>query len=364
MVQRIDGQNYAPKGKACKVCGKGEFPVGVVGLDHGHIYGMCNALSEAGADIDCVYDGDQAKVDRFLKDFPQARQARSAEEIYLDPKITLVATAAIPSERADISVMALLSGKHVFSDKPGCTTMAQLQRLRKTVRETGLRYGIYFSERLHVEAATYADRLIAEGKIGKVVQTIVLGPHRLNRETRPDWFFQKDKYGGILTDIGCHQIEQILHYCGAQDARLVTSHVGNYTISDIPEFEDFGDASFVCDNGTSGYFRVDWFTPKGLRAWGDGRTVILGTEGYIELRKYIDVARADKGNMVYYANREGEFVVDANNTLGFPFFGAFIKDCLNHQELSIAQEYTFKVMELAIQAENNAVRLPQGEEKR
>lgn len=356
-MQRKDGQTYAPVGKVQKVCKDGEFQVGVVGLDHGHIYGMCNGLFEAGATIRSVYDRDPKKVDDFCKSFPSAVVASDPSEIYSDEKVSLVATAAIPSERASVAKKALLSDKHVFSDKPGFTTFDQLEEIRALVNRTQKRYGIYFSERLHVEAATYADALISDGKIGRVVQTMVMGPHRLNKESRPDWFFDKGQYGGIIVDIGSHQIDQILHYNGATSAKVITSNVANYALAEYPLFEDFGSASLECDNNTSGYFRVDWFTPSGLNAWGDGRTFILGTEGYIELRKYVDVARADAGNFVYYANKDGEFCIDANNTLGFPFFGLFIRDCLDGTEHSNGQGYVFTVMELALKAQNQATKL-------
>ena len=350
-VQKKDGQNYAPKGKTTRVCDEGEFKVGVIGLDHGHIYGMCNGLSEAGATIAAVWDADIAKAEAFQKAFPSAKLVSDSAAIYEDPNIKLVATAAIPCDRSSIGERALLHGKHVFTDKPGFTSIAQLDRIKSMVKGTHLRYGIYFSERLHVEAATYADSLIKEGAIGKVIQTMVLGPHRLNAPSRPAWFFDKAKYGGIITDIGCHQIDQILYYCGAKDATLLASRIEHFGGSEHPDFEDFGEASFVCDNGASGYFRVDWFTPDGLSAWGDGRTVILGTEGYIELRKYVDIARSGHSDSVYVVNKQGERAIDARNTLGYPFFGAFIRDCLDGAENAMGQEYAFKVMELALQAE-------------
>ncbi|HOV62665.1 MAG TPA: Gfo/Idh/MocA family oxidoreductase [Spirochaetia bacterium] len=355
-AQRKDGQSYAPIGAVNHVCKPGEFSIGAVGLDHGHIYGMCNGLVEAGATVDLVWDRDQEKVKKFQQQFPSAQAAESPEAVYESEKIKLIATAAIPSDRTGIAVEAMKHGKHAFSDKPGSVSLDQLEQLRGVTRETGMHYAIYFSERLHVAAATYADELLKEGKIGRVIQVIVLGPHRLSAATRPDWFFDKSRFGGILTDIGSHQIDQILHYSGAENAHIVHSRVANYATKQYPEFEDFGDALLQCDNGATGYFRVDWFTPDGLSAWGDGRTIILGTDGYIELRKYVDLARHDRGDYVYMSNKEGEFCFDAEGA-GYPFFGRFIRDCLDGTYHAIGQDYTFKVMELAVCAEKNAVRV-------
>ena len=216
---------------------------------------------------------------------------------------------------------------------------------------------MYYSERLHVEASVYAENLIAQGAIGKVVQVMGWGPHRINIPTRPQWFFEKERYGGILVDIGCHQIEQILHFAGAKDAQIQLSRVANYHNQTYPNFEDYGDVSLVCDNGAAGYFRVDWFTPDGLGAWGDGRTIVMGTDGYIELRKYLDIARDPEGDHVYLVNHEGEHHFRAAGQCGFPFFGRFIRDCLDGTETAMRQDHAFRAIELAIQAQEQAILL-------
>src|SRR5690606_6573876 len=205
-----------------------------------------------------------------------------------DKEIQLVAGAAVTSERCALGMRVMDSGKDYFTDKAPFTTLEQLEMARKKVKETGKKYMVYYSERLHVESAVYAGQLIEQGAIGRVVQVIGTGPHRLNAPSRPDWFFKKEKYGGILCDIGSHQCEQFLYFTGAKDAKVLHSKVANYHNKQYPELEDFGDATLLADNGATGYFRVDWLTPDGLRTWGDGRMIILGTEGYIELRKYID----------------------------------------------------------------------------
>ena len=352
MQEKKDGATYAPKGEKHAVCAPGEFKVGVIGLDHGHIYGMCNGLSEAGADISLVYDPDTEKVKAFIEKFPTAKAASSREEV-LNSDVKMIATAAIPCDRGDIGIDALKHGKDFFSDKPSVTSFEQLHELRSLTKLTGHRFFTYFSERLHVEASVYAEQLIKEGKIGKVVQVMGWGPHRLGKN-RPDWFFEPERYGGIITDIGCHQIEQLVFFSGAEDARIVTSRIGNYNNGEHPRFQDFGDATLQCANGVTGYFRVDWFTPDGLGAWGDGRTLIIGTEGYIEIRKYIDVANSAEGDHIYLVNKDGERHIPASGKCGFPFFGRMIRDCLDGTENAMKQSYVLRIMELALEAQTNA----------
>ncbi len=356
-MEKSNGMNYAPKGKPVSVVSENEFVFAAVALDHGHIYGMCNGLTEAGATLKYVYDPDERKMKEFIKQFPQAKAAKSEEEVLNDPEVKLVASAAVPSERCALGMRVMDAGKDYFTDKTPMTTLEQLEQAKDKVKETGRKYMVYYSERLHVESAVYAGQLVKQGAIGRVIQIIGLGPHRLSAPSRPDWFFEKKKYGGILCDIGSHQIEQFLYYCDVKDAAVVRSQIGNYNHPDHPELEDFGDAVLVGDNGSTQYFRVDWFTPDGLRTWGDGRTILLGTDGYIELRKYIDVAKDESGDHVFLVNQDGEQHFAVAGKVGYPFFGQLILDCIYRTENAMTQEHAFKAAELCIKAEMQAVKI-------
>lgn len=349
--QKADGMNYAPQGKPRPVVKPGEFAFAAAFLEHGHIYGQCNGLLEAGGELKWVYDADPKKVENFRAKYPQAKVARSFEEILEDKAVHLVTAAAIPCDRGPIGVRVLEAGKDYFTDKTPFTSLPQLDAAKAAVARTGRKYMVYFSERLHVESAMYATDLVAGGAIGRVVQVIGLGPHRLGKAGRPAWFFEKAKFGGILTDIGSHQFEQFLTYAGASDATVTQAAVGNFANPDKPEFEDFGEASLLANNGASNYIRVDWFTPNGLSTWGDGRTVILGTKGYIELRKYVDVARDKTGDNVYIVDDTGERHVNVAGQVGFRFFGELILDCLNRSEKAMTQAHAFKAAELCLRAQ-------------
>jgi len=356
-AQKSDGMTYAPVGSTKPVCGPGEFNVAAVGLDHGHIYGMCNGLREAGAQIKLVHDPDPAKVAQFCQAYPGACAARSEQEILDAPDIHLVASASIPCLRGPLGMRAIAHGKDYFTDKPPFTSLPQVEEARRLTAATGRKFAVYYAERLHSEAAVHAGRLVQAGAIGRVLQVLGLGPHRVNAPARPAWFWDRAQYGGILVDLGCHQIEQFLFYSGARNAQVLHSKVANYHHTDHPAFEDFGDATLLADNGATMYFRVDWFTPGGLRAWGDGRTFILGTDGYIELRKYLDVGRDLEGDQVYFVDHKGEHHSAVHGQAGFPFFGQLIRDCLDRTETAMTQHHTFLAIELALKAQDHARRI-------
>jgi predicted dehydrogenase len=358
MSQKADGMNYAPQGKPSPVVQAGEFVFAAAHLDHGHIYGQTNGLLEAGATLKWVYDPDPAKVEAFRKRYPQAVAARSLQEILDDPGVRLVTAAAVPCDRGPLGCRVMEAGKDYFTDKTPFTSLDQLDQAKAVVARTGRKYAVYYSERLHVESAMYATDLVKSGALGKVIQVLGLGPHRIGpKASRPAWFYEKAKYGGILCDIGSHQFEQYLTFSGATDATVTQAAVANYHNPDTPELEDFGEASLVGDNGTSNYIRVDWFTPAGLSTWGDGRTIILGTKGYLELRKYVDVGRDRQGDQVYLVDDTGEHHLNVAGKVGFRYFGELVLDCLNRTDKAMTQAHTFKAAELCLRAQMAARRI-------
>jgi predicted dehydrogenase len=355
-TQKSDGQSYAPKAKPNPVVKPGEFVFAAAHLDHGHIYGQCNGLTEAGATLAWVYDPDPKKVADFLQKFPGTPVAPSLDAILADAKVKLVATAAIPAQRGPIGCRVMRAGKDYFTDKPPFTTLAQLDEARRVATATGKKFMVYYSERLHNEAAMFATDLVHQGAVGRVRQVLGLGPHREGKG-RPAWFYDREQYGGILCDIGSHQFEQFLTYTGATDATVLHAAVANYAHPDHPGFEDFGEASLLSNNGATNYVRVDWFTPTGLSTWGDGRLMILGEKGTIELRKYVDVARDKTGNHVYLVDDKGEHHLEVEGKVGFRFFGELILDCIHRTEKAMTQAHAFKAAELCLKAQAAARRV-------
>lgn len=323
-----------------------------IGLNHGHIYGQVDTVIRGGGELVSFYAKEPELVAAFSKRYPQAKPARSENEILEDKSIQLVVSAGIPVDRGPLGIRVMQHGKDYMSDKPGLTTLEQLAEVRKVQKQTKRIYSILYSERLENKASIKAGDLINEGAIGKVVQTLGTGPHRMNPKSRPDWFFKKKAYGGIICDIGSHQVEQFLFFTNSKKAEVLCSQVGNVNNAQYPEIEDFGDAVLRGDGG-SGYFRVDWFTPDGLKTWGDGRLTILGTEGYIELRKNIDIAGRPGNNHLFLVNNKETRYIDCAQ-VELPYGPALVQDILNRTETAMTQEHCFLAMELALLAEKNA----------
>ena len=339
---------------------KNHIKFAVCGISHDHIYGMTGAIQRGGGELVSVWGSEPDKLAAFAKRFPQVKTVKTQDEILNDSSVQLVLSSQIANERAPLGIRAMKSGKDFLSDKPGITTPEQLADVRRTIRETGRIYAIMYSERLEVKAAVYAGELMRQGAIGKVIQTINIAPHQIFQRGgtaggaggRPDWFWNPEQYGGILCDIGSHQVDQFLFYTGSTQAEVVESQIANVRHPDHPKFQDFGDMVLRGNRGF-GYVRLDWFTPDGLGTWGDGRLFILGTDGYIEVRKYTDVAVKHQGNNLFLVDGKQARYIDCSN-MPLPFGPQFVSDVVNRTHTAQDQEECLLAAELVIKAQRNA----------
>ena len=327
----------------------------VIGINHNHIYSQVDAVIRGGGQLVSFYAKEDDLAAAFSKKYPQAKKTTSEKEILEDKSIQLVLSSIIPNERAPLGIRVMQHGKDYMSDKPGITSLEQLAEVRRVQKQTGRIFSIMYSERFENKATVKAGELVKAGAIGKVIQTIGLGPHRISLSTRPSWFFDKKYFGGIITDIASHQFDQFLYFTGSTKADIVSSQTANMAHPQYPQFEDFGDVT-VNGNGGTGYIRVDWFTPDGLKTWGDGRLTILGTEGFIEIRKNIDIAGRDGGNHLFVVNGKDTQYIDCSK-VDLPYGAQLVNDVLNRTETAMTQEHCFLATELALKAQKQAKKL-------
>ena len=330
----------------------------VIGINHDHIHGQIGAVIRGGGQLVAFYAKEPDLAAAFAKRYPEVQQARSQQEILDDKSIQLVVSAAIPVDRAPLGIKVMQHGKDYMADKPGITTLAQLAEVRRVQKATKRIYSIMYSERFENKATVRAGELVKAGAIGKVLQTTGLGPHRLNNVSggvRPPWFYDRKYFGGIICDIASHQFDQFLFFTGSTEASVVASQVGNVHHPQYPLFEDFGDV-MLRGNGGMGYIRVDWFTPKGLVTWGDGRLTIIGTDGFIELRKYVDVVGKPGGNHLFLTDQKESRYFDCNND-PLPYGTLLVDDVLNRTETAMTQHHCFLATELALQAQQQAQKI-------
>jgi predicted dehydrogenase len=325
-----------------------------IGLAHGHIFGMAHASVEAGAALVAFASEPGPIGTAFAERHPDARAVTDPRAILDDPQIDLVLGAGVPCERAPLGLEVMRAGKDFLVDKPGFTGLDQLEEARRVQRETGRIYSVCYSERFESRATVRAAELARSGAIGRVLHTVGLGPHRMRPQQRPDWFFERERYGGILTDIASHQMDQFLYFTSAEGARITAARVANRAHPAHPGLQDFGEVMLEAE-GASGYVRVDWFTPEGLATWGDTRLFVVGTEGTIEVRKNIDLEGRPGGDHLFLVDAKGAHHLECGD-VPLPFGAQLLDDVANRTETAMSQAHCFLASELALRAQAEAER--------
>jgi len=333
---------------------------GVIGLNHGHIYAMVDGLLKTGqAECAAYFATEEELRTQMKKAFPNVPLARSEEEILENPKIQLICSASINNERAPLAVRAMRHGKDFFVDKPALTTLKQLDAIEQAQRETGQLWFVWYGERLMDPSSRKAMERVRAGEIGRVINFIGLGPHKLQRPTRPAWMFVPEQYGGILNDIAIHQIEMFAQLGGGKPA-LGSSRVGNFGHPDVPTFQDFGDATLSAPNGATAYVRVDWFTPDTMPTFGDIRNIIIGTEGMIELRKTVDLAVDNHrftGSQCLLVTRKKEPHRIPCEDVTITLYEDILRDIGERKNRAVPHELSFAACRATVEAQSQATQL-------
>jgi len=327
----------------------------VVGADHLHLFSLVAGLVDAGAtpvahaeagDLMDAYAGWQA-----------GSEPRPAEAILAAEDVDLVVTVGVPAERAEVALAAVEAGKHVLSAKPGVTSRADLDRLRAAVEgRPGRPWTVLFTERFENRAVRRAIELARAGAVGRIVHVIGTGPHTLDADRRPDWFWDPARSGGILVDLASHQVDQFVALCGTDEpgagVTVAASRVGNVACPDHPGAQDVGSMTLL-GPGVVGEHRVDLLSPRGLPTWGDVRLVVVGTDGSIEARANVDVAGADGAEHLIVTDHEGVRRVDLSDE---PITWAtdLLADLADGGERLMTQAHVLTVCDLALRAQEGA----------
>lgn len=324
-----------------------------IGLDHRHVYDMTAALIAAGA-VCAGHDpetSDPRVLAGFQKRFPDV-PAIPRDRLLDDPSIDFIVLSAVPCDRAALAIAAMRRGKDVMSDKPGVTTLEQLDAVRRAVRETGRIWSVCVG-RVASPSIQEALRVVRSGELGRLVQVISLAPHRLNRALRPAWFFDRPSYGGIITDIGVHAIDTFLALADVDQAEIESATIGAFG-TEPAGFEDFAEIVLRTPS-VRGYCRVDWFTPDGLPTWGDGRLFLTGTEGTLELRKNLDIEGRDGTDHMFVASRTGTRHV-ACDQRPVTYFHDFLAAVRTRDAAALSPDTVFIATAMALRAQADAKR--------
>ena len=260
------------------------YKIAFAGFRHGHIFDLYE-LAHASPALEVVAACEEhAPTRNEIRAKGTAAITHERLEQMLDEvECDIVATGTYFAGRGPVLIEALERGRHVISDKPLCTRMADLDRIAALAREKNRQVGCMLTMR---DAAPVigARNLIQAGRIGPVHAIAFGGQHPLLLGSRPGWYFEPGKHGGTITDIGIHAIDALPWVTGRQWAKINAARCWRAFAPEGCPLEDAGQMMLEMDNGCGVLGDVSYFAPDraGYKMPYYWRTTFWGRDGVIE----------------------------------------------------------------------------------
>lgn len=251
-----------------------------IGFAHGHIDSVVRGFrAMPGVELVGIWDADPHRL--------ADRQAKLGVPAFADYREMLDATkphfaAVCPAncDKGDVIAECAARGVHVFADKPLVIRRPDLEKAETAVRRSGIEAWAYLTLRYSPPFYTIAQR-IAGGEIGEVVSVYAAGPHKLNLPMRTREMLDADLNGGVLVDLGSHDIDLARWYIGREPVDVVAT-MACRRFTQVPNFYDTAQAFFRFEGNIPAYIEESWLQPDASR--GDRRCLVVGTQGTLEYR--------------------------------------------------------------------------------
>jgi len=249
--------------------------VAVSGLKHDHVRPVLTALlASPGLRLVGVADDDPANRLTFERDFGITVAYASHRELLESLEFDVMVVCEAFGRRGAVVLDALRGGKHVFSDKPLCTSEEELWQIAAAARAGDREIGLDLSFR-HWWARTGPP--LQQGEIGRIVGCVFSGPHGLHCGSRPQWYFQPGLHGGIINDLIGHGVDYVRWVTGHRATQVLSASVARVGVPQAPDFQTLGEAHLLCEGGATAFGQVSYLVPEGHGAgW---QFALTGTEG-------------------------------------------------------------------------------------
>lgn len=320
--------------------------IGIVGLREGHVSGMLSsARKSANAELVGVVESDDNLYEALIgsKGLCVPRYP-TLVDMLSEAQPELLIEGVHHAAKVELVEMAAQAGAHVLLDKPLCRNLADWERMRAAVEESGIKLSMWFTSRSYPPFMALREHLLA-GDLGEIVSAVSTHPHKL-WDKAPRWYWDKDIYAGTFFDLGCHGVDQIRWLTGAE-------YTGVHAISTCikhtdPPLVDHVQASFRLSNGACGVVTADWLTPQASPTWGDTRFIVMGTEGSAHLRAYAG------NHLLVVSNKKGVIEPTFDQYKPAPFVQEMISAYERGDENFISTQDVFAVARACIAAEESA----------
>ena len=269
---------------------------GVIGCRHGHIYSFIEEMIDLGHTFVGICEREGDLKDTLSSDFNVPIFSNVDELFSLNPEI--IGTASKNNEKIDVIELCEEQGIHIIADKPIVINRDGLKRLEGVFNRGKIQVSVMFTERFNPMMRKLKE-IIDNGEIGEVVNINFRAPHQLRKESREEWFFDKEENGGLLIDLLIHQFDALNLLIGSP-VNGVSGYMKKSDNYEYPSFFDTVSVVLRTENGVIATMETDWFIPDSNWTWGDVRVFCTGTKGKVEIRTNGDplIEKAPLGFMV------------------------------------------------------------------
>ena len=270
--------------------------LGIAGFRHGHIYSLYDLAKESErVDVVAAWEEDAAAICDAQENHGVVFTHKTYEDMLNDPQIDIIGIGNYYGARGKMAIDALRAGKHVIADKPLCTSLEELNEIKRLSKEKGLCVGLMLNMR-HDKNVLAAKKIIDDGLIGQVHNIQFGGQHPLMYGKRASWYFEKGKHCGVINDIAIHGIDLLPYMTGFEISDIVGARCWNAYAKEEPDFKDCGQFMLTLSNGAGVIADISYSVPDSIgfnipyywdfRIWGsDGMIAFSANSDGVELYK-------------------------------------------------------------------------------
>ena len=321
-----------------------------IGLQHGHIRSFLSRMQEAPeVELVAVAEAEEAVRDRYAQEFAVPGYA-SAQELLENHAVDIVGSAPIHADAGPLVCEAFRAGAHVVMDKP-VYSLEQLEEVRRAQADSGRQFWLMLTVRYSAGARAMKE-LCRSGQLGRFVNFLALRPHKLTIASRPGWMFDSSKYLGIIGDLAVHDLDALRWVTGEEVTELTAYH-SNARFTERADFTDNGEILARTESGGTALIRADWLTPDASPMHGDCRFLVVGTEGYVEVRPGKDILGNRQAPVTLSTNTAPPEAV-ALPEIERSFYEDFFAACSGAADTELTTEDCIRSSELALRAREAA----------
>lgn len=207
------------------------------------------------------------------------------ESVLNDPRVDAVCLGGSFGERGGEAIAALRAGKHVYADKPVCTSLAEIDEIEALASAKNLKVGCYLTLRFS-QGIRNLREMIADGTLGEIGCINMTAQHPLQYGSRPMWYFAPGQHGGTINDIAIHGVDLVRFITGMGIKNVTAARTWNHFATEEPDFRDCGQFMAELDNGAGFMADVSYAAPAscGFSLETYWRMTFWGTRGVAEYK--------------------------------------------------------------------------------